>query len=160
MRDRRRDADRALTDLLATPDVAVVEDSFVEVRSVPDDEVGVTEMLIGLYQRYACDRGWNCELLDVRCGDARAIRWAVMSVTERGGTWSELAGESGLHRLRHGRPLPGPRAVFAEVFVYPDRPFARSDAITEADLRMDHHLDLTSTALHAILTASTGHADL
>ena len=56
--------------------------------------------LVAMYQKYATQRGWSCEVLELSAEtDAGGIRSAILNVKGTG-VWSELAFEAGVHSVK------------------------------------------------------------
>lgn len=97
------------------------------------------EMLLRMYLRWAEQRGWKAELLEVSSGDVAGIKSATIHLTgDYAFGWCRT--ETGVHRLVRKSPFDsGSRrhTSFAAVFVSPEVDDNIEIDINPADLRID-----------------------
>jgi peptide chain release factor 2 len=97
------------------------------------------EMLVRMYQRFAEQRGWNVEVLDLIPGDEAGIKSAALEITGDH-AYGYLTAETGVHRLVRISPFDAQgrrHTSFASVFVYPVVEDDVEIEIDEGDLRVD-----------------------
>jgi len=86
---------------LVSADDRAVGSVILEIRAgVGGDEAGLwAGDLLEMYRRFAQNRGWRFEDLEVASGDAGGIKAAVIQVAGDG-VWSDLAFEGGTHQVK------------------------------------------------------------
>ena len=116
------------------------------------------EMLFRMYTRWAEDKGFNVDLIDLQAGEEAGIKSVTFTAA---GTYAYgyLKAETGVHRLVRISPFnaSGKRHTsFASVFVYPEVDSEIVVEIDEGDLRVDvfrasgaggQHVNKTSSAV-------------
>jgi peptide chain release factor 2 len=115
-------------------------------------------MLLRMYQRWAEDRGYGAELLDVTPGDEAGFRSVTISV--RGAyAYGYLKAERGVHRLVRISPFDAAKrrhTSFASADVVPEIDDEEEVEINEDDLRIDtfragghggQHVNVTDSAV-------------
>lgn len=116
------------------------------------------EMMFRMYLRWAEQRGYQTEIIDLQPGDEAGTKSATFTVKGRH-AYGYLKSEIGVHRLVRISPFnaSGKRQTsFASVFVYPDIDNEISVDIDDKDLRIDtyrasgaggQHVNKTSSAV-------------
>ncbi len=101
LQERRAALERALHLLLLPRDPNVDKDVILEVRAgAGGDEAGLFgEEVLQMYLRYAEQKGWKTELLDVSPGNAGGLKDAS-AVISGDGVYGWLKYESGVHRVQ------------------------------------------------------------
>ena len=97
------------------------------------------EMLVRMYQRFAEQRGWNVEVLDLIPGEEAGIKSAALEISGDH-AFGYLTAETGVHRLVRISPFDAQgrrHTSFASVFVYPVVEDDVEIEIDEGDLRID-----------------------
>ncbi len=97
------------------------------------------EMLVRMYQRFAEQRGWKVEVLDLIPGDEAGIKSAALEISGDH-AFGYLSAETGVHRLVRISPFDAQgrrHTSFASVFVYPVVEDDVEIEIDEGDLRVD-----------------------
>ena len=97
------------------------------------------EMLVRMYQRFAEQRGWNVDVLDLIPGDEAGIKSAALEISGDH-AFGYLTAETGVHRLVRISPFDAQgrrHTSFASVFVYPVVEDDVEIEIDEGDLRVD-----------------------
>ena len=80
------------------------------------------EMLMRMYQRWAANRGFRCEILDILDGEGAGIKSVTMEITGEY-AYGYLKCESGVHRLVRISPFDSNarrHTSFASVFAFPE----------------------------------------
>jgi peptide chain release factor 2 len=98
------------------------------------------EMLMRMYQRWAVNRGFRCEILDILDGEGAGIKSVTMEITGEY-AYGYLKCESGVHRLVRISPFDSNarrHTSFASVFAIPeiDETEAKIE-IAPSEIRMD-----------------------
>ncbi len=101
LKERREALEKALHLLLLPRDPNDDKDVILEVRAgAGGDEAGLfAEEVLQMYLRYAEQKGWRTELLDVSPGNAGGLKDAS-AVISGGGVYGWLKYESGVHRVQ------------------------------------------------------------
>jgi peptide chain release factor 1 len=101
LRERRESLEKALHLLLLPRDPNDDKDVILEVRAgAGGDEAGLfAEEVLQMYLRYAEQKGWRTELLDVSPGNAGGLKDAS-AVISGDGVYGWLKYESGVHRVQ------------------------------------------------------------
>jgi peptide chain release factor 2 len=97
------------------------------------------EMLLRMYLRWAEDKGYQTEIIDILSGDEAGLKNVTFTVNGRY-AYGYLKAEVGIHRLVRISPFDaGARrhTSFASVFVIPEVPDDIVIEIDEKDLRID-----------------------
>ncbi|MCS7006160.1 MAG: peptide chain release factor 2 [Gaiellaceae bacterium] len=97
------------------------------------------EMLLRMYQRWAADRGFETELLEVSPGEEAGIKSAALAVRGEN-AYGTLKAERGVHRLVRLSPFDAAHrrhTAFAQVVVAPLLPEDAPVEIDDDDLRID-----------------------
>ena len=97
------------------------------------------EMLVRMYQRFAEQRGWEVEVLDLIPGEEAGIKSAALEISGDH-AFGYLTAETGVHRLVRISPFDAQgrrHTSFASVFVYPVVEDDVEIEIDEGDLRID-----------------------
>jgi peptide chain release factor 2 len=97
------------------------------------------EMLVRMYQRFAEQRGWDVEVLDLIPGEEAGIKSAALEISGDH-AFGYLTAETGVHRLVRISPFDAQgrrHTSFASVFVYPVVEDDVEIEIDEGDLRID-----------------------
>lgn len=97
------------------------------------------EMLLRMYLRWAEDKGYQTEIIDILSGDEAGLKNVTFTVNGRY-AYGYLKAEVGIHRLVRISPFDaGARrhTSFASVFVIPEVPEDIVIEIDEKDLRVD-----------------------
>jgi peptide chain release factor 2 len=97
------------------------------------------EMLLRMYLRWAEQRGYNSEIIDILVGEEAGIKNVTFTVSGDY-AFGYLKAEIGIHRLVRISPFDAGRrrhTSFASVFVYPEISEEIVVEIDEADLRID-----------------------
>ena len=97
------------------------------------------EMLLRMYLRWAEQRGWNAELIEVSAGDVAGIKSATIRI-EGDHAYGWCRTETGVHRLVRKSPFDsGNRrhTSFASVFVSPEVDEDIEIEIDPSDIRVD-----------------------
>jgi peptide chain release factor 2 len=97
------------------------------------------QMLLRMYTRWAEQKGYKVESLDLQPGDEAGIKSATLSVTGPY-AYGYLKAEAGVHRLVRISPFDANKrrhTSFASVFVYPELEEDAEVAIEDKDLRID-----------------------
>lgn len=97
------------------------------------------EMLLRMYERWASDRGFETELLEVSPGEEAGIKSAALAVRGEN-AYGTLKAERGVHRLVRLSPFDAAHrrhTAFAQVVVAPLLPEDAPVEIDEDDLRID-----------------------
>jgi peptide chain release factor 2 len=97
------------------------------------------EMLLRMYLRWAEDKGYRTEIIDILSGDEAGLKNVTFTVNGRY-AYGYLKAEVGIHRLVRISPFDaGARrhTSFASVFVIPEVPDDIVIEIDEKDLRID-----------------------
>jgi peptide chain release factor 2 len=98
-----------------------------------------TEILLRMYLRWAADRGFRTQLLEVSPGEEAGLKSATFTV-EGENAYGTLKAERGVHRLVRLSPFDQAHrrhTSFAQVIVSPLVSDEAAVAIDEADLRVD-----------------------
>jgi len=116
------------------------------------------EMLLRMYVRYAEEKGWKSEVVDLSPGEEAGIKSATLLI--RGEyAYGYLKGETGVHRLVRISPFDASRrrhTSFASVSVFPETPDDIKIEIKESDLKIEtfrssgpggQHVNKTETAV-------------
>jgi peptide chain release factor 2 len=97
------------------------------------------QMLLRMYQRWAQDKGFKVDLLDVQEGEAAGIKSATMTI-QGPYAYGLLKSEAGVHRLVRISPFDSNarrHTSFTSVFVTPEIDDDFEVVINPADLRID-----------------------
>jgi len=97
------------------------------------------EMLLRMYTRWAEERGYKAELVDVSPGDEAGIKSAVLVVTGPY-AYGRLSAEKGVHRLVRISPFNAQakrQTAFAGVEITPEIPESAPVEINPAELKID-----------------------
>ncbi len=97
------------------------------------------QMLLRMYTRWAEQKGFTVEALDLQPGDEAGIKSATLGVTGPY-AYGYLKAEAGVHRLVRISPFDANKrrhTSFASVFVYPELEDDVEVVIEEKDLRID-----------------------
>ncbi len=97
------------------------------------------QMLLRMYVRWAEQKGFKVETLDLQGGDEAGIKSATLSVTGPY-AYGYLKAEAGVHRLVRISPFDANKrrhTSFASVFVYPELDDDVQVVIEDKDLRVD-----------------------
>lgn len=97
------------------------------------------QMLLRMYVRWAEQKGFKVETLDLLAGDEAGIKSATLSVTGPY-AYGYLKAEAGVHRLVRISPFDANKrrhTSFASVFVYPELEDDVQVVIDDKDLRVD-----------------------
>lgn len=97
------------------------------------------DMLLRMYLRWAEDKGYRTEIIDILSGDEAGLKNVTFTVTGRY-AYGYLKAEVGIHRLVRISPFDaGARrhTSFASVFVIPEVPDDIVVEVDEKDLRVD-----------------------
>ncbi len=97
------------------------------------------QMLLRMYKRWAEDKGFKVQELDILPGDEAGIKSATISI-EGPYAYGLLKGEKGIHRLIRISPFDASgrrHTSFASVDVYPEANKEIKIDINEEDLRID-----------------------
>ena len=114
------------------------------------------EMLLRMYLRWAEDRGWKTELLEVSAGDVAGIKSATFRV-EGDHAYGWLKTEIGVHRLVRKSPFDSDNrrhTSFTSVFVSPEVDDDIDIEINPADLRTDVYRSSGAGGQHVNKTES------
>lgn len=115
-------------------------------------------MILRMYLRWAEDKGFKCELVEVSDGEVAGIKSATIHV-EGEYAYGWLRTETGVHRLVRKSPFDssgGRHTSFASVFVYPEIDDSFEIEIDPSDVRTDtyrasgaggQHVNKTSSAV-------------
>jgi peptide chain release factor 2 len=115
-------------------------------------------ILMRMYLRWAEDKGFSCDILDLQPGDEAGVKSVTMMVKGRH-AYGYLRSEMGIHRLVRISPFDagGRRHTsFASVFIFPELDDTIEVEINEKDLRIDtyrasgaggQHVNKTSSAI-------------
>jgi len=116
------------------------------------------EMLLRMYVRYAEEKGWKTDIIDLSPGEEAGIKSATLLI--RGEyAYGYLKGETGVHRLVRISPFDASRrrhTSFASVSVFPETPEDIKIEIKESDLKIEtfrssgpggQHVNKTETAV-------------
>jgi peptide chain release factor 2 len=96
-------------------------------------------MLLRMYQRWAQDKGFKVQILDVQDGEEAGIKSALMTISGPF-AYGQLKSESGVHRLVRISPFDSNarrHTSFSSVFVSPEIDDTYEVQINPADLRID-----------------------
>lgn len=114
------------------------------------------EMLLRMYLRWAEERGWKTELLEVSGGDVAGIKSATFKVDgEYAYGWFKT--ETGVHRLVRKSPFDSDarrHTSFTSVFVSPEVDDDIDIQINPADLKMDVYRSSGAGGQHVNTTES------
>lgn len=114
------------------------------------------EMLLRMYLRWAEDRGWKTELLEVSGGDVAGIKSATFKVDgEHAYGWFKT--ETGVHRLVRKSPFDSDarrHTSFTSVFVSPEVDDSIEIDINPADLKTDVYRSSGAGGQHVNKTES------
>lgn len=97
------------------------------------------QMLLRMYVRWAEQKGYKVDTLDLQSGDEAGIKSATVSVTGPY-AYGYLKAEAGVHRLVRISPFDANKrrhTSFASVFVYPELDNDIDVVIEDKDLRID-----------------------
>ncbi|NUN44277.1 peptide chain release factor 2 [bacterium] len=98
------------------------------------------EMLMRMYQRWAANRGMQCQILDILDGDGAGIKSVTMEISGEF-AFGLLKCESGVHRLVRISPFDSNarrHTSFASVYAYPEMEEVEAKIeINPADIKMD-----------------------
>ena len=114
------------------------------------------EMLLRMYLRWAEDKGWKTELLEVSAGDVAGIKSATFKV-EGDYAYGWLKTEIGVHRLVRKSPFDSDNrrhTSFTSVFVSPEVDDNIEIEINPADLRTDVYRSSGAGGQHVNKTES------
>lgn len=91
----------ALLEDLVTADDQSIGSLILEIRAgVGGDEAALwAGDLLAMYQKFAAQRGWSFELIDLAEGEVGGVRHAIATVAGDG-AWSALAHEAGTHCVK------------------------------------------------------------
>lgn len=116
------------------------------------------EMLLRMYLRYAEEKNWKADVVDLTPGEEAGIKSATVLVKGEY-AYGYLKGETGVHRLVRISPFDASRrrhTSFASVSVYPETPEDIHIEIKESDLKIEtfrssgpggQHVNKTETAV-------------
>jgi len=116
------------------------------------------EMLLRMYLRFAEEREWKAEVVDITYGEEAGIKSATVLV-KGDYAYGYLKGETGVHRLVRISPFDASRrrhTSFASVSVFPETPDDIQIDIRESDLKIEtfrssgpggQHVNKTETAV-------------
>ena len=114
------------------------------------------EMLLRMYLRWAEDRGWKTELLEVSGGDVAGVKSATFRVDgEHAYGWFKT--ETGVHRLVRKSPFDSDarrHTSFTSVFVSPEVDDSIEIDINPADLKTDVYRSSGAGGQHVNKTES------
>lgn len=116
------------------------------------------EMLLRMYLRYAEEKNWKTDVVDLNPGEEAGIKSATVLIKGEY-AYGYLKGETGVHRLVRISPFDANRrrhTSFASVSVYPETPEDIQIEIKESDLKIEtfrssgpggQHVNKTETAV-------------
>lgn len=116
------------------------------------------EMLLRMYLRYAEEKNWKADVVDLNPGEEAGIKSATVLIKGEY-AYGYLKGETGVHRLVRISPFDANRrrhTSFASVSVYPETPEDIQIEIKESDLKIEtfrssgpggQHVNKTETAV-------------
>lgn len=113
-------------------------------------------MLLRMYLRWAENRGFETEVVDLQPGDEAGIRSATVGVKGEY-AFGYLKSEVGVHRLVRISPFDSNKrrhTSFASVYVYPEIDDTIEIDIKEADLRIDTYRSSGAGGQHVNVTDS------
>ncbi len=114
------------------------------------------QMLLRMYLRWAEDKGYRAEVIDLLPADEAGIKSATVTVTGDY-AYGRLKAEMGVHRLVRISPFDASHrrhTSFASVFVYPEIDEEIEVAIDDKDLRVDTYRSSGAGGQHVNVTDS------
>ncbi len=114
------------------------------------------EMLMRMYLRWAEERGFKVEVMDLQPGDDAGIKSATLAVNGDY-AYGLLMAEAGVHRLVRISPFDQAKrrhTSFASLYVWPEMPEDVDIDIEEKDLRIDTYRSSGAGGQHVNVTDS------
>lgn len=118
-----------------------INNCFVDINAGAGgtDSCDFALILMRMYQRFANNHNFNCEIIDILNGEEAGIRSAILKVSGKY-AFGWLKNEIGIHRLVRISPFNSAhkrQTSFASIWVYPEISDEIIIDIQEKDLRID-----------------------